>query len=248
MPPVKAVAKRVAGRLGVEEQARRAWQLARPAVRRDLAERANLRRLIAWTVPADGHCIDVGCHVGEVLADLMRAAPQGRFLAYEPLPDLAEQLARRFPAVDVRNRALADEQGEREFTHVVGNPGWSGFRQRPTPNAERFERLTVKTERLDDALPDGFAPAFVKIDVEGAELEVLTGALRTIVAHRPVIAFEHGLGSADHYGTEPTDVHALLTGDAGLRIYDLDGAGPYSADDFERAFHRQERTNFVARA
>ena len=37
-------------------------------------------------------------------------------------------------------------------------PGWSGFRQRPTPHAERFERLTVEVERLDDALPDRSGP------------------------------------------------------------------------------------------
>src|SRR3712207_2657029 len=129
MRRVKAAAKRVAAGLGVEEQLRHAWRMAQPAVRRDLAERANLRRLIAWTVPRDGHCIDVGAHVGDVLADLLRAAPDGRHLAYEPLPELAAQLGARFPDVEVRNSALANEQAEREFTRVVGNPGWSGFRQ-----------------------------------------------------------------------------------------------------------------------
>lgn len=248
IPPVKAAAKRVAARLGVEEQARRAWQMAQPAVRRDLAERANLRRLVAFTVPHDGHCIDVGAHTGDVLADLLRAAPDGRHIAYEPLPELAASLAKDFPGVDVRNRALANEMGEREFTRVVGNPGWSGFRRRPTPNATGFEQLTVQTERLDDALPEGFRPCFVKIDVEGAELEVLEGALHTLKTHKPVVAFEHGLGSADHYGTEPGDVHALLTERAGLRIYDLDGTGPLSRNDFETTYEDQRRTNFVARA
>lgn len=248
MRPVKATAKRVAARLGVEEQVRHAWQMAQPAVRRDLAERASLRRLVAFTVPRDGHCIDVGAHAGDVLTDLLRAAPDGRHIAYEPLPELAAALARDFPHVDVRTKALANEASEREFTRVVGNPGWSGFRQRPTPNATGFERFTVQTERLDDALPDGFRPAFIKIDVEGAELEVLTGALQTLTDHKPVVAFEHGLGSADHYGTEPGDVHALLTERAGLRIYDLDGDGPLSRAQLEAISAEQRTTNFVARA
>ena len=244
---MRASAKRLAARAGVEDQARAAWQALRPAVRRDLAERANIRRLVAWTVPRDGHCIDVGAHRGDVLADLLRAAPAGRHLAYEPLPELAAGLRRAFPAVEVRERALAAEAGEREFVHVVGNPGWSGFRRRPTPGAERFDRLRVTVERLDDALPDGFRPAFVKIDVEGAELEVLLGALETLRACRPVVLFEHGRGSADHYGTTPGDVHALLTGEAGLRIFDLDGAGPYTASGLVEAFEAGRRTNFVAR-
>jgi FkbM family methyltransferase len=245
---MKSMARRVAARLGVEEEARRAWRMARPAVRRDLAERAQLRRLVAWTVPHDGDCIDVGCHVGDVLRDLVRVAPNGRHIAYEPLPALAADLRAAFPQVDVRTKALANEHGDRTFVHVVGNPGWSGFRRRPTPGAERFERLTVEVERLDDALPDAFHPAFIKVDVEGAELEVLQGALETLRTYRPVVAFEHGLGSADHYGTEPGDVYSLLTGDARLRIYDLAGDGPYSLEQFRRAFARGFPVNFVARS
>ena len=89
---MRTMARQIAARLGVEDEARRAWQMARPAVRRDLAEREQLRRLVAWTVPHDGHCIDVGCHVGEVLRELVRAAPNGRHIAYEPLPALAADL------------------------------------------------------------------------------------------------------------------------------------------------------------
>jgi FkbM family methyltransferase len=245
---MKTMARRMAARLGLEAEARRAWQMARPAVRRDLAERRQLRRLVAWTVPHDGHCIDVGSHVGDILRDLVRVAPNGRHIAYEPLPAFAADLRAAFPQVDVRTKALANEHGDRTFVHVVGNPGWSGFRQRPTPHAERFERLTVEVERLDDALPESFRPAFIKIDVEGAELEVLQGALDTLKAYQPVVAFEHGLGSADHYGTEPGDVHALLTGDARLRIYDLAGDGPYSLDAFRRAFSHGFPVDFVARS
>jgi FkbM family methyltransferase len=245
---MKSMARRIAARLGVEEEARRAWQMARPAVRRELAERAHLRRLVAWTVPHDGDCIDVGSHAGDVLRDLVRVAPNGRHIAYEPLPAMAAGLRAAFPQVDVRVKALANEHGERSFIHVVGNPGWSGFRQRPTPHAERFERLTVEVERLDDALADSFRPAFIKIDVEGAELEVLQGARETLKTYRPVVAFEHGLGSADHFGTEPGDVYSLLTGEARLRIYDLAGDGPYSLEQFRRAFSQGFPVNFVARS
>ena len=97
--------------------------------------------------------------------------------------------------------------------------------------------IRVRTERLDDALPSGYVPALLKIDVEGAELEVLCGGRETIARHRPVVVFEHGAGSADHYGTAPADVWELL-----------DGAGPFSLAEFEDQFARAERVNFVARA
>jgi hypothetical protein len=160
--------------------------------------------------------------------------------ARRPRPRRARRPAPRLRAAPGARR--------RDFTRVVGNPGWSGFRQRPTPGATAFEALVVEAERLDDALPVGFRPCFVKVDVEGAELEVLEGALETLRRHRPVVAFEHGAGSADHHGTEPGDVHALLTERAGLRIYDLEGRGPLARPAFEAIYATGRTTNFVARS
>jgi FkbM family methyltransferase len=46
---------------------------------------------------------------------------------------------------------------------------------------------TIRCERLDDlALP--FSPSFLKLDVEGAELDALHGAIATMRAHRPALA------------------------------------------------------------
>ncbi len=108
--------------------------------------------------------------------------------------------------------------------------------------------IPVRLEALDDALPPGYMPALIKIDVEGGEEAVLRGALRTLREHRPIVVFEHGLGSANAYGTEPSDVFGLLTDGAGLRIFDLDGGGPYRLEDFERAYFASERVNWVAHA
>ena len=237
-----------AARLGIADPLRRVKRSFEPAhIRRDRRDNEHLRAILASVLAPDAGCIDVGAHRGDVLAELVRLAPQGRHLAYEPLPELAALLAERFPAVEVRNAALSDRAGEREFVRVVEDPGWSGFRERPTPSASPVERFTVRTERLDDALPDAFVPALIKIDVEGAELEVLDGAMTTLATHRPVVVFEHGAGSADHYGTRPEDVHARLCDGAGLRVFDLDGGGPYGAERFAAAFWSGERVNFLAR-
>lgn len=227
---------------------RRAKRALEPAsVTRDRRDVEHLHAMLAAVLAPDANCIDVGAHEGAYLADMLRLAPRGHHIAYEPLPHLADALAARFPGADVRRAALSDTSGEASFVHVLTRPGWSGFRERPYPAEERLERIVVETQRLDDVLPDDYVPAFVKIDVEGAELEVLRGAADTLARHRPVIAFEHGLGSADYYGTGPEDVFALLVDHVGLRVLDMDGGGPYTRDDFVRAFHGGERVNFLAR-
>jgi FkbM family methyltransferase len=194
----------------------------------------------------DSDCLDVGAHAGSVLREIVRLAPRGRHVAWEPPPAFAAALREAFPGVEVREAALAGEAGEREFTHVLDDPGWSSLAQRPFPWGGPTEILTVRCERLDDVLPARVGPAFMKIDVEGAEAHVLRGARRTLVEHRPLIALEHGLGSAEHHGTGPEDVHALL-GELGYDITGLDGDGPYDGTRFVGLDASGKRVNFVAR-
>jgi FkbM family methyltransferase len=247
--PAKQQLRRVLSSVGLEERAvavRRAFEPA--ATTQDRRDHDALPAIFAAALAQDANAIDVGAHGGDVLEHLLRIAPRGHHLAFEPLPHMAEQLRRRHPAVDVRAVALSDTTGTADFTHVLDRPGWSGFRARPTPEGAqpRTATITVPTQRLDDALDPAYVPALIKVDVEGAELQVLQGAARTLAAHRPLVVFEHGLGSADHYGTAPEDVHDLL---AELRyaVFDLQGHGPYDRATFMDTFHTSARVNFLAR-
>ena len=211
-------------------------------VRRDIRDHELLVALLEQSLRPDADCLDVGAHSGSVLRELVRLAPRGRHVAWEPLPQLAAALREGFPGVEVREAALSDRSGVRDFAHVVAEPGWSGFVARPHPRGGPVERLSVRCERLDDLRLD---PAFVKVDVEGAEAEVLRGAAGTLRRSRPLVAFEHGLGSADHYGTSPRDVHDLFAG-LDYEIRGLDGDGPYTRERFAEVFASGERVNFVA--
>jgi FkbM family methyltransferase len=227
---------------------RLAHRLLLPAhVRADIRDNELLTALLEDVLEPDSVCLDVGAHEGTVLRSMVRFAPNGRHTAWEPLPALARRLREQFPSVEVRDAALSDRAGEREFVHVLDEPGWSGFEARPTPGGSAVETITVRCERLDDALPAGIRPELIKIEVEGAEEEVLRGATETLRRHRPIVAFEHGAGSADHYGTTPLRIHELFTGELGYAIHGLDGDGPYAAERFAEIVSSGERVNFVAR-
>jgi FkbM family methyltransferase len=250
--PSLAAARAAAARLvlasPIAPQARRAARLlGSRAARRDRRDNEALTLLVAAALAPDASGIDVGANEGRVLGEIVRVAPAGRHIAYEPIPGLAAELARRYPAVDVRRAALSDEEGETAFTHVKSRPSYSGLRERPYPGKEELERIQVHVERLDDALPEGFVPSFIKIDVEGAEGKVLAGAIETLERHRPVVAFEHGKGASPVYGTTPADIHALLVERARLRIFDMDGDGPYSREQLEETFELGTHWNFFAR-
>lgn len=239
--------KHAASKLGLEGPLLRAYEWRNPVARRDRIDNERLRQVLAFTLAADSNCVDIGCHRGEVLREMVQLAPSGRHIAFEPVASSHARLAAEFPDIDVRHAAVSDEDGEAAFTVVPDMPSYSGLRERSYPGTPRIERTMVSTVRLDSALPKGFAPRFVKIDVEGAELQVMRGAAETLRRHRPVVWFEHGAGASDHYGTRPADVHRLLVDEVGMRIFDADGQGPYTAAGFEAVFY-EPMWSFVAHA
>jgi len=231
-------------RLGPLRRLRR--RLLPEHVRADIRDYELIVALMERILEPDSDCLDVGAHEGLFLRQMVRIAPRGRHVAWEPLPRFARRLSEDFPGVDVREAALASVPGEVDFQHAVDQPGWSGLRARPTSRGSRFETIRVRAERLDDALAAGVQPRFIKIDVEGAEEEVVLGGFQTFREHRPVIVFEFGADAARLYGTPPDRFHDMLNGALGLDVQGLDGAGPFRSREFARIVRAGERHNFIA--
>jgi FkbM family methyltransferase len=207
---------------------------------------AIMRRVLA----RDSICIDVGASRGELLAHMVRLAPLGQHIAFEPLPEFHRALTKKFPRVQVHQLALSDSAGRSIFQHVVSNPAYSGFKRRAYPNSEeRVEEIEVNTARLDDVIDPELPVRFVKIDVEGGELLVLRGSVDTIRRHQPFIVFEFGLGAADYYGTQPDEMYDLLAG-CGLTVSLLSNwlkdGNPLSKQQFEAEFRGYGNYYFVA--
>jgi FkbM family methyltransferase len=245
MASLRQAMRASAARLGRDNQVRDWIDRARearltldPITRREFRDEHAALVVLAAVLRTDSNVIDVGANQGAVLDSIVRLSPDGRHVAYEPLPKLCESLAARFPAVDIRCAALSDVAGATEFSYVLDAPAYSGLRERADlpRGADRVQRIPVRTERLDEALSDGYVPTLIKIDVEGAEFQVLRGAVDTLERHRPFVLFEHGSGGADLYD--------LLDG-VGLRIFDLDGVGPYSREHFQATF-TEPIWNFLA--
>ena len=167
----------------------------------------------------DSNCIDVGAYRGGMLREMVRLAPFGKHVAFEPVPAQYQYLCKSFPEVKVYPLALSDTAQETSFQHVASRPTYSGLARTIYPRAdERVEAITVQTELLDHVIPAGSPVHLIKVDVEGAEQLVFRGGVRTIRENRPVIVFEHGLLSEYCFGIGSAEVFDLLTGACGLHI------------------------------
>ena len=137
------------GFASVKLMLRAVWRWVQ-AARRNRIDNEHQRLLLAFSLAADANCVDIGAHRGAVLRDMVRCAPEGSHIAFEPLPDKAAELRSAFPEVDVREAAVCDENGTASFVHVVSNPelrasGSVSTRARRRSSASPFRRSALTT-------------------------------------------------------------------------------------------------------
>ena len=228
MRPVNRVAGALSRRLGRPELLAAVSAGDREAQR----EAVGISAALAVTLGGTGIYVDVGANRGQVLQEAVRIAPEVRHIAFEPIPGLAAELARRFPTVDCRNKAIGARAETAEFCHFRRLDGWSGLRRTPEVDDRRGdpEYITVEVSTLDAEL-EGITPAVVKIDVEGAEVAVLEGGTELIERSRPLVIFEHVYDAAALYGVRRGAPWDLL-GQLDYEIFSSTGDGPFDRARF----------------
>lgn len=195
-------------------------------------------------------CIDVGAHSGRHTVPMaQRVGSSGRIIAFEPIPALSRQLKRRLAdlglaQVEVLPYALGTKSGDAEFVVAVDTPECSGLQERVYDTPTRLERIHVQVRRLDEIVPLDLPVAFIKIDTEGGEWGVISGAAALIDRWKPWIAFEFGANSYQGYGVDPDEVHAFLT-QRGYVVQDILGT-PLDAGQFKDSSQRQQVWDYVA--
>jgi FkbM family methyltransferase len=129
---------------------------------------------------------DVGANVGfyTLLASVL-VGPPGKVISFEPLPRNLALLRRHIQLNRLRNVEVYAGA-------VSGKPGTARFDAEGLPEMGHLSdrgQFEVEVFQLDELVASGRIPPpqVMKIDVEGAELDVLEGASRLLREHRPVI-------------------------------------------------------------
>ena len=197
------------------------------------------KRIMQIVLEDESTFIDVGSHKGEVLELALKISKKGKHFAFEPIPNLFHKLNDKYGSkCEVSNYGLSDQKKQSSFQYVTTNPAYSGIKKRTYPKEEQVETIQIKLDTLDNQLKQHDRVDMIKIDVEGAELEVLRGAKKIIEKFHPIIVFEHGLGASDHYNTSPEDILSFFD-DHQYQLFTLKG---FIAD--EPALLRKEFIDF----
>ena len=162
-----------------------------------------------------GGCFyDVGAHIGFYSLLAARLVGQtGAVIAFEPDTDNAEILrqnaARNGLQICVVSAAVSNQDGTIRFQRSTGDgpSRMSGMVIRDNlPAAKESEIVCCPAVSLDGFSSSHRPPTLVKIDVEGAEIQVLEGARSLLETKKPVLIIEV------HHQKDLPAVHSILSG------------------------------------
>ena len=151
---------------------------------------------------------DVGANIGYyALMEKRLIGPTGKVIAAEPAPANAELLRRNlalngFDDVPVLDLAISDQAGKRSF-HLAEQSNLGSFHNSGT-GARHLSGQSIEVEMrtLADLATEFGPPDLIRMDVEGHEVEILSGLIEPVAsgAMTPMVLFETHLSrySPDH--------------------------------------------------
>lgn len=139
---------------------------------------------------------DIGANIGFfTVIGAKLVAPSGQVYAFEPVPEnaaLVRQNARvnHFSTVTVLEKAVSHSRGAEELL-LAHHPGGATLATAGKP-PDLKGAMTVDLVSIDALVAEQVIkpPTVVKIDVEGAEIDVLCGMIQTIQDYKPKILYE----------------------------------------------------------
>jgi FkbM family methyltransferase len=159
-------------------------------------------RLLVDKVRPGEFVIDVGGNVGQyaVLLGALVGA-KGRVITFEPSSDARQLLERNIALnafsdrITIEPIALFDAEGSHDFftrgADSMASLERAGFGT--AAESDDIQRTTVRTTTLDAYIAGRVLdrPAWIKIDAEGAEINILRGAVRTLESGARVVCELH---------------------------------------------------------
>lgn len=182
--------------------------------------------------------IDIGAHSGrhtEKFIDII--GPTGTLWAFEPLPPFAAVLNQRFGQlsnVTLERLAFSNRVGDANYVYVTNAPEESGLKERiyniPDPIQEN---ITVKVSTVDTYFADVAGIDYVKIDIEGGEIDCLDGMQSFLRANRPYMSVEYGFPGYSKYGNQARSLYDRAT-HYDMVVSDMFGAIVESVEDWPK--------------
>ena len=191
-------------------------------LRRLLAEgryEPELAALFTSKLIPDRDVLDIGANIGFFTVLAAKGLTTGRVLAAEPSSAAFSRLSGNVVGNGVSHRVIlynglvAHENSTSTFNVVPGREEYSSMGEvaHPSVAGDQINVEILPTKTLDALVAEhGLRPALIKVDVEGAEGMVFSGAEKTLREHRPIVLSEFSRLLLGKNGSSPEEVVAMF--------------------------------------
>jgi len=181
------------------------------------ASRALGDGIIEWALQhiTDGLFIDGGACVGMFAIPILLQRPKARCIAFEPGPPMYEALFEMAELNGVSDRLCVQQLALYDYSatlqlKVSTMPLQAGLSTLGQPaRFGKWHTHEVHAITLDNL---ELAPQLIKLDLEGAELFALYGAVATIMQHHPAMIVEAYAPNTRQFEYEPGETGRFLEG------------------------------------
>ena len=146
---------------------------------------------------SEGVFIDVGANLGQYLYQAEQCISNEKIFGFEPHPQLNQRLKRLFKGCHIYQVALSDQEGTAKFKIPYFDSREIHTRGTLKTEHKELEETNAKLIEVTIDTIDHFTSSngiqnvsVIKIDVEGAEFDVVKGAKETIQKSQPILIIE----------------------------------------------------------
>lgn len=165
-------------------------------------------------IKENDNIIDVGAHIGTFAVPMAtKSGKNGKLFAFEANPKTAGLLKKNIADNDIKahifNNGVSTKNGSlfiQERKNKYKSSGSDYLVDKLPQNTKNV--IEVNLIKIDDVISDNID--FIKIDVEGMEIEVLQSACKTIDKCRPIIYSEYVEFYMKRAGTTPADFEGFF--------------------------------------
>lgn len=173
-----------------------------------------LKPIVRALVPEEQpRIVDVGANIGASLMQLKLAKPHAHVYCFEPSPRYFACLRRTVGAnewqdVSVEVCGLSSEVSSSAMLHE--NSTTASLAEREYDGHTFLQTRTVRVTTIDDYFRDGEQLAFIKVDTDGHDFDVLLGGKQVLERDQPALFFEFDARLLRRAGRAPEELMSFV--------------------------------------
>lgn len=215
-------------------------------VERGLARGSFEERVVEWFIEQyqgqEIHFVDIGANIGfYAILFLNISGPDGSVDAFEPLESNRGKLISNMKLNNIDDITIypigcSDKSTVGTLWVPNSNMGEASL-ARKSSSTEPSYSTEVELEPLDEIYPkrDGTIPDVLKIDVEGAELQVLRGGEKFLKNHKPDLILELHESLLGEFGDSMEGLVSLLKLMEYANVYHIESEQFFNVEELPRA-------------